>query len=254
MDKFIENPNIPVNRVSLGIVDGRAGKAILEALNKSGIHIITTGRCEGLYEAVAYHPDMFFHHVGYNRIVAAPNAPEDTVKELMDKGFNIIKGERFISSKYPYDIAYNVARMGHYAICNEKYTDRILLQILTEMGVGIIDVKQGYAKCSICIVDSKSAITSDKGIQDILLRNGFDVLRIEAGSIVLESVNYGFIGGASGLISGEIMAFTGSVMLHPDFEKINKFLTIHGKNIKMLDDGEMVDIGTFIPLKEYCEE
>lgn len=251
MERFIIDPNLPRGNVSLGIVDGRTRDTIINKLNSSGIQVIRTDRCSALYDAVSFHPDMFIHHIGGRDIVTAPNAPEPTIKKLLDFGFNIIWGGTPLTRKYPGDTAYNVARIGEYAVCNAAYTDKVLLKLLEGMGVKIIDVKQGYAKCSICIISPDAIITSDDGLYRALNGYGFDILKINTGFISLPKLSYGFIGGASGLISKDEAAFSGNIELHPDFKKIKKFAASHGKSILNLDELQLVDIGTFIPLKEY---
>lgn len=252
MDTFIGKPNLPDGKVTLGIIDGRTRKSILAALEESGVEIILSHKCDSLYEAVAYHPDMYMHHIESNLVVVAPNAPQQTVDTLKSFGFEVIKGRRVIKNKYPWDIAYNVARVGDYAFCNVEYTDEVLLSILQERGVYIVHIKQGYAKCSICVVNQRAIITSDEGITRALASYDFDLLKISPGNIELNGLPYGFIGGASGLISKDTVAFTGDVSLHPDFEKIKNFLQKHGKKYISLDNQKMMDVGTFIPLKEYC--
>jgi hypothetical protein len=254
MENYINKPNLPSSKVSLGLVDGRIRESILCNLHSIGIKTIKTGKCNELYEAVSYHPDMFMHHLYDNNMVVAPNAPNNTVTELRGLGFNIINGEKFVFGKYPYDVAYNVARIGNYAICNYQYTDRVLLSLLDEINVKIIDVKQGYSKCSICIIDTGILITSDEGIYKTLLKWDFDILKLRAGYIELPGMNYGFIGGAAGLVSENTISFMGNIMFHPDFVKINDFLKNRGKIIVNLDNEKLVDLGTFIPLKEYCIE
>jgi hypothetical protein len=251
MEKFIAAPNLPEGNVSCVIADGRVRDSILHTLRCSGIDVILTDRCDSLYNAVSFHPDMFIHHLGGNDIVAAPNSPAETIKKLSDRGVNIIRGGIPISRNYPGDIAYNVARIGEYAVCNISHTDRVLLSCLSDLGVRLIDVKQGYSKCSICVVDENSVITSDEGIYRSLFNHDIEVLRISPGLIELPGLNYGFIGGTSGFISAEYLSFAGNILLHPDFKKIEKFLFEHGKKIKMLDDGKLLDVGTLIPLKEY---
>ena len=46
------------------------------------------------------------------------------------------------------------------------------------MGYEIINVKQGYAKCSICVVSDNAIITADKGIAKAAIQNRIDVLEI----------------------------------------------------------------------------
>jgi len=254
MEQFIKSPNLPENRASLVVLDGRARKTIINSLKDMGIEVLLTTKCTDLYDAVSYHPDIFIHHLWGNHIIAAPNAPADFLRNLEKHGFNIIMGQKSISGKYPDDIAYNVARIGDYAVCNIVHTDKKLLQCLTDRGIRIIDVKQGYSKCSLCIVDNKAVITSDEGLYSTLLKYDFDILKINPGSICLSGLDYGFIGGASGLISNDTVAFAGNIMLHPDYKIIKEFLLRHGKNEKVLDSKELMDIGTIIPLKEYSVE
>lgn len=250
-ERFIKSPNIPECDISLAMIDGRTRKSVVSGLEKHGIFTIRTQRCEGLYEAVSFHPDMFIHHMGNGDIVAAPNTPSKTLEELSLTGFNIIKGYKSITGKYPDNIAYNVARIDNYAVCNIMHTDKVLLEYFKNISVRLIDVKQGYSKCSICIAGNGIIITSDEGIYRSLIPYDFQLLKIRSGFIELKGLNYGFIGGAAGLISQKELAFAGNVEFHPDFDKIFKFLSMNGIEIKILDDGMLEDIGTIIPLKEY---
>lgn len=250
MERFIQVPNLPCGKVSMGVIDGRADEIIVSKLNKEGIRVLRTDPCADICGAVSFHPDMFLHHIGGNLIVAPPNAPETTLIKLSYEGFNIIRGEKCISRKYPGDIAYNVARIGNYAVCSVEATDRVLLRYLQETGITIIDVKQGYAKCSICVAGQRACITSDKGIYKALCKYDFDVLLISPGFISLYDLNYGFIGGASGLISDDTIFFSGNIKAHPDFIKIEAFLKKHHKKICSVENCSLTDVGTFIPLKE----
>lgn len=250
-ERFILNPNIPEGDVSLVLIDGRAGESAISNLERRGIKVLKTQKCTPLYEAVSFHPDMFIHHLGGSSMVCAPNAPSKTVEELFSLGFNIIKGRKSITGKYPDDIAYNVARIDNYAVCNTAYTDPVLMECLRNLGVKLIDVKQGYSKCSILIAGRRSIITSDEGVYRTFLPYDFELLKIRPGFIELKGLNYGFIGGAAGLISQKVLAFAGNIKCHPDFDEILKFLCKNGIDIEVLESGKLQDIGTLIPLKEY---
>ncbi|KPU42129.1 hypothetical protein OXPF_39080 [Oxobacter pfennigii] len=254
MDAFIKSPNLPEDKVTLAVVDGRVRKSIIEEMGRMGIEVIKADVCKDLYEAVQGHADMFMHHLRGKDIVIAPNAPIGTRNALSKHGFNLIEGDRVITRKYPGDIAYNVARAANYAICNKRYTDTKLLQCLHDLDIKIIDISQGYAKCSICIVNGDAFITSDEGIYKTLIKEGLDALKISPGNIELKGLDYGFIGGASGFISGDTLAFTGHLKRHPDYAAIKNFLEKHNKKIKNLDEYELMDTGTIIPLKEQKGE
>ena len=112
----------------------------------------------------------------------------------------------------------------------------------------MINVKQGYCKCSICIVDDNSIITSDEGIYKEVIKYGIDCLLIQKGHIDLFELDYGFIGGCSGLISDKTLMFFGDIKKHPDYNKINTFVSSKNKTIISLSDENLLDLGSLIPL------
>lgn len=150
--------------------------------------------------------------------------------------------------KYPNNIQYNVAILGNYAIHNFKYTDNIILEYLDKFNIKKINVKQGYCKCSICIVDENSIITSDEGIHKEVIKYGIDSLLIEKGYIDLFDLDYGFIGGCSGLISKDTLSFFGDIKKHPDYNRILEFVNKKNKKIISLSNEKLLDLGSLIPL------
>ncbi len=251
MEKFIEIPNLPKSNVSLAVVDGRVDKEIEEFLYNREVNIIKTYKNDFVYDAISYHPDIIMCHVGDKQIVVAKNTSNKFVYKLEEKGFEIIEGKNEVSEKYPLDVFYNVCIDKDCVICNEKYTDEILLEKLYEKGKSIINVKQGYTKCSTLIVDSGIFVTSDKGIHTILIREKKKSLLISPKHIELFNMNYGFIGGASGKIAEKEVAFYGNILLHKDGDIINRFLTENGFSSVSLSKNKLIDLGTLIPLKEY---
>lgn len=242
---------MPLSKISLCLVDGRIGNELEEGLRSRGIRLIKTRKMSELYDAVSYHPDIMIHHIGGRDIIAAPNTDIRLVYELQDEGFNIISGKKVIEKKYPSNIAYNAARFGDYAICSTKHTDVVLLDNLINRGVTLIDTKQGYSKCSTCVVGEGALITSDRGILNSLEGYDIDCLQIDPGYISLFELSYGFIGGATGYISKDELAFYGNIKFHPQESEIKNFLLKHGKKLINLSENLLVDLGTLIPLKEY---
>ena len=119
---------------------------------------------------------------------------------------------------------------------------------LKKEGLEFINVKQGYTKCSIAVIDHKAVITSDYPIYRKLITLGIDVLLIESGYIRLDGYPYGFIGGTCGNLSGETIAFSGKFLNHPDRLKISNFLEKYSKKVLWLTDEIVTDIGTIINL------
>ncbi|MEJ8554089.1 DUF6873 family GME fold protein [Tepidibacter sp. Z1-5] len=247
--KFLDKPFIPQKKVSHIIIDSRIPKDIEYELKNRNIEIIKTYGCEELYEAVKYHADMQVCYLGNGDIVVAPNLYEQYKNILSVYGFNIIKGTNYIKNKYPYNISYNVALFGEYAIHNFEYTDENIIQYINNNNIKKINVKQGYCKCCICIVDENSIITSDKGIyKEVSKYNEIDCLLIQTGSIDLFDMNYGFIGGVSGLIDCGELAFLGDIRKHPDYNKIKEFVNKRGKKIISLGNNRLMDLGSIMPV------
>ena len=65
-------------------------------------------------------------------------------------------------------------------------------------------------------------------------------------AIELRKLDYGFIGGATGLIDNSTLAVNGDINSHPDSEQIKVFCHKYNVDIIPLKDGKLVDIGTII--------
>lgn len=248
MDNFINVPNIPVKTVKTVVIDYRTDMEILGTLDELGIKTVKTERCVELYDSIQGHPDILMHHIGENFIVMAPNVFDRLAFKLIKKGFAVTKGDTCLSRNYPQNIAYNVLRIGRYAFHNLKYTDRQIRILYEKMNIKAVNINQGYSKCSVCVINEKSVITSDKGIAKELEKYDIESLLIKPGDIRLEKLNYGFIGGATGLISNSELAFTGYVNNLKDYKRIMEFLDLRGISAKILSSKKIIDIGSIIPL------
>ena len=248
MSIFIEKPNLPQREVKTVIVDYRTDDEILSELSHMGIETIKTERCYELYETINGHPDILIHHMGGNSLVIAPNIYDKVAERFLKKGFALTKGATWLQRNYPDNIAYNVLRLGKLAFHNTKYTDSEIIKQFEKYEVELIHVKQGYTKCSVCVVDEHSVITHDMGVTRVLERYGIEVLVIEPGDIDIAGLDYGFIGGTSGLISKNIIAFTGSIKEMKSYHKIVEYLALKGIDIKILSNKKIMDIGSIVPI------
>ena len=260
--KFVESPFCFEGKLKTCIVDGRIKDELEKSLLDRDIRVIKTPKCKDVYDAISYHPDIQFFNCGNGKIIVAPNLYESYIEILnkfysSEEGYEIenikidlIKGDKPLSKKYPDDIAYNVCIVGKYALHNFEYTDKEVLKYLDENEFERINIKQGYSKCSICVVDDKSIITADKGIVDSIEKSGADIdyLLIEQGNIDLFDMNFGFIGGCTGILSDSEVGFLGKVENHPDFEKIKEFLNKYGKRYVSLSKEKLIDLGSIIPI------
>ncbi|MCX7922296.1 MAG: hypothetical protein N3B21_09840 [Clostridia bacterium] len=247
--RYISLPNLPRQPVKLAVVDGRISSKVEESLIKHGVNIIKTLKYPLIYDAISQHPDIMLHHVQDKRIIYAPGTSADLLNQLKAYGFELIRGETVLSAKYPGNVAYNVLRIGRLAFHNTKYTDSVLKSELYKIDVEIVDVKQGYSKCAVSIVNENSIITADVGIARTAERKGIDVLLIEPeANILLPGLNNGFIGGSTGLIDENLWAITGSIETLKSAEKIKDFLGKKNIKIAELSDEAIIDIGTILPI------
>lgn len=176
------------------------------------------------------HPDMFMCRMG-----------ADIESELI----KCIPDGTQPSSEYPYDIPFNAACTGKYFIHNLKYTAPELLERAQALGMQLINVRQGYAKCSTVVVDEDSVITYDRGLGKACLKAGMNVRMVTPGHVLLPGYDTGFIGGASGRICDTIY-FNGDLRSHPDFNDIVQFIESRGLRVKWFDDWPLTDIGSII--------
>lgn len=249
-NKFIDTPFLPKAGVAAVIIDGRTSATITNNLYDMGIHIIKTPLCSDLYDGIQGHPDILLHPVTSQNIVVAPNVYEKMKIPLEDLGCNVIKGSTILKRNYPDNIAYNIARVSNFAIHNLNYTDRRTLELLEKREIQWIHVKQGYSKCATCIVNDHAIITSDRGIAKAVEKHGIEALIISPGYIDLPGVDYGFIGGISGLMGKNKLAFSGYLQHHCDYAKILRFLKRHNVVPIFLSQDKPVDIGSIVPLLE----
>lgn len=227
------------------ILDKRIPKKALAALKARGFFPFLLPPFGRLAAPVASHPDMLMFFG--NRIFCN--------REYFEEAGNIISaisktlclpielGDEKISSKYPNDIAYNSLSVGSFIFGKLDYLAPNISEYANRAGLTAVDVRQGYAKCSVCRVSESAIITSDKSIEKAALALGLDVLLIKSGHVALDGYDCGFIGGATG-DDGENVYFCGNIDLHPDAEKMKAFCEAHGKTPISLSDEPLYDVGT----------
>lgn len=246
--KLIKNPNLPLGKVCIAAV-GCAYSAVHNALSALGIQCIQIPKHSALQPSVACHADMLMHHLDENNILVAKGELELS-KRLKSMGFQCDTIEKPLSRNYPEDVLLNACRIGNLLLCNTKTISREMINYCNENGICVKHVNQGYTKCSVCIVNEKAIITADKQLAAVCRACDIDVLEIRPGHIVLEGLSYGFIGGCSGLIDKNVMAFTGDIERHPDGIGIKQFLKKHHTSYVTLLNCELMDIGGILPLAE----
>ncbi len=162
----------------------------------------------------------------------------ELVKLLTSRGYEVIISDQIQNPVYPGDVNLCAATLGSKLIHNNKYTDPKILSL----GVEVINVKQGYSRCTALILDENCAITADKGIAEAISEIGVEVLQIAEGGIELDGFSNGFIGGAS-FKAEDTIYFTGVLENHPSGKIIKNFIIKHGYKICCLTNEHLFDIG-----------
>ena len=236
--KHIATPYLPKNEVTLFIADAHI----------EGARVITPPSIDVLVPSMRRHADLGIVIVSEKKAVCPPETCAYYKEALDGYGFEIKEGKSSIGSNYPKDSAYNVGIVGKKCFFNKDVCDEYLYEILISEGYEIIEVKQGYAKCSICPVDENSFITGDTRIARKGEEQGMDVLLIENDGIILPPYENGFWGGCCGLGGNNTLLVNGDIDKIPAGSKIREFLDRKNIKIKQIKEGEIVDIGTIIPL------
>lgn len=152
-------------------------------------------------------------------------------------------------NKYPENILLNFLYLNNTLYGKLSAIDKNLLDYCKVNNIRTVNLNQGYARCSTLVLNKKAVITSDLSIENALKKDGVEVLLISSGNIVLDGYNYGFIGGASGKIDEDTVAFFGNATNHPDYRIIEKFCKNQNISINILcKDMPLTDIGGMVKI------
>ena len=245
-ERFLNNPNLPENKVTtvFANVDDIALKKAFDDLSIKVVNVIEN---PFLDTPVSRHADILGNYVGKSTFLADKHQIELCRFVEDNNGKSVIIEN--IKSPYPNDCLLNFADIGDYIICNKSILTDEIVELLSKKT--IIDVKQGYSKCSVCICGYNTILTDDKSVYNAVLQyDNINSLLIEKGSVHINKYDYGFIGGCCGLINKNVLLFNGDLSLHSDFDKIKKFLYDNNVNYIDIKGKPLTDIGSIIPIME----
>jgi hypothetical protein len=217
----------------------------VRALGERGFELLVFPEYFRLQKPVASHPDMLLHILGDKYITSAEyySLASNTFAKLNSAGFMPVLTDERPFADYPDDVLFNSLRLGNKLFGLEKKMSKVIREYAKENSIQIVNVKQGYTKCSVCKVSENAVITADDGIAKAVSACGVDVLKIRAGHVRINGYDCGFIGGASGA-SEEAVYFCGDVMSHPDGKSISEFCEKHEKECISLSNDTLFDVGT----------
>lgn len=201
-----------------------------------------------VYESVSGHTDLLIHILKENEVLVHNDMDNSFISQLNNLNIKVKLSESSLGEGYPENIILNGINLKNYFIHNLKYTDKNLLKEVN--GKTLINVKQGYSKCSTAIVTENAIITSDVSIAKKLKDLKFDVLLLPSGDIDLPGLNYGFIGGCSGLVTNNLMAFFGTLDNYTYGFEVKNFLKKHRVEPIYLGSGRLIDRGSILSMEK----
>lgn len=231
-----------VTLLKYAFVDFRISHEEILSLENLNCKPILCEPCSSLYPAICGHPDILMHFIDNNTVIIHKDTSFTFEKKLKSLNLTVLRSKETLTGKYPKDIILNAVNTSEFFMHNIKYTDKTLLKKIHHKA--LINVKQGYAKCSTAILSDKAFITSDISIHKELNHYGYDVLLLPPGDILLPHLDYGFIGGTCGVLDSKTIVFYGNLDLYPHGELVKSFLNKHSITPIYLTNSPLIDRGS----------
>ena len=231
------------------LCDNRISAAMERRLRVFGYYVIKLPRCSALPEAICSHPDSLIFRLGDMLVTTCDYGEEAAYvfSDIRETGAmaRLSFIDETLGKSYPQDARLNAVSVGKILVVNEKTIAPQILEISKNAGYIPQNVNQGYPNCSILRLNDKNVITADAKIAEKLSALGINTLLISTGHISLPPYEYGFIGGASG-VDGERVYFLGDFRLHPDGERMERFIRNTAMTPVSLSDEPLSDLGGLI--------
>ncbi len=223
----------------IAIIDSRSSEQVISNLNKyvTDVYTFQTNGVTG--NSISGHPDIFLYQ-HENRLVVAPNTPAELFRFLENYNIAYIKGDRDVGHELESSVQYNCLSTPHFFFHKAGYTDPVVLGINKEKE--FLHLPQAFTKCSLVHLCEENYLTSDRGIEKVLLKKGLSCFYFDPEEISIVDHKNGFIGGSVG-IWGKKIFFNGNVELHADGKRLREYLLYHGFDIVNLSDEFLYDGG-----------
>lgn len=208
------------------------------------IHIKANSKC---YESISKHPDvqlMAADNVLFldNQVMFSDIRQKEKIMLQYKDRIKVL--DSGLGDRYPQSVVFNGKIENHVFIHNLKYTDKIILEYVNQIGMEKLHVNQGYTNCSLLLFGDKNGITSDVGIFK-QLQDFYDLLLIEDGKIKLPGLEHGFIGGCCGVFEN-IVYVNGDLSMHPDGDVMREKIKQASCEIVEVKGKPLLDIGGLI--------
>lgn len=212
-----------------------------KSLRMVGVEPVHIPSFHKLSVPVSEHPDMLFFPKGDGALLTFSEYSAENpafFSRLEALGVKVSLTNHAVFPGYPRDIGLNALSLSGVLFARLDSVCREILDMHTEK----VNVRQGYTRCSVCVLSQSHVITADPGLAKAL-DNFCEVLLIRPGYIELPGYDYGFIGGAALPLPGNSVGFCGNVLSHPDGDRILCFAEHAGVQAVCLSDEPLYDSG-----------
>lgn len=183
------------------------------------------------------HADILMFYGGGDLYLPAEYYNEN--RDLFE-GVNVCTVDEEFGKEYGKHVYLDSFVLKDMLVCREKLTSERLLEKYR-----VINVKQGYARCSTLKLNDNAIISADEGICKRAREYGADALHISDKGIILPGYSCGFIGGASAVF-GNTVVFFGDVTRHPDWMVIKEFINKYEMKIVFTPSCPLTDYGSAV--------
>ena len=112
----------------------------------------------------------------------------------------------------------------------------------------MVNVNQGYAKCSTIVLDEETLLTDDKSIGREASKHIKKVFVLKQDEVLLKGYDHGFIGGSCGKLDKDLLCFAGHIPQTAFGDSLKKILRDTDMRYLETGNGQIRDIGGIIPI------
>ena len=223
----------------LAIIDSRSSEQAINNLKKY-VTDVYMFQSDGITEnSISGHPDIFIYQ-DQDHLIVSPNAPVDLFKFLDINNIAYLKGERDVGNELTNSVQYNCLSTPQFFFHKSGYTDSVVFEINKDKE--FISLSQAYTRCSLVHLCEDHYLTSDRGVEKVLLNKGLSCFYFNPEEITIRDHDNGFIGGAVGILQ-KIIYFNGNIELHADGPRLKECLINLNFEIVNLSDEHLYDGG-----------
>ena len=227
------------------IIDSRSSGQAINNLQEyvTDLYTFQTNGITG--NSISGHPDIFICQ-NKDQLVVAPNAPADLFKFLDNNNIVYRKGEKNVGHDLDNSVQYNCLSTPQFLFHKSGYTDSIVMEINKDKK--FISVPQAYTRCGLVHLCEDNFLTSDRGIEKVLLQNSLSCFYFNPDEIIIKDHKNGFIGGTIGILGNRIF-FNGNIELHADGNRLKEHLLKLNFDVVNLSDEYLYDGGCILFVK-----